>query len=65
MATEAPDPKTFTSWQDAFQYPIPAVRRMEAQLRGDIASGREKVRGLVGFVLLLSMSLLSRLGVLR
>ncbi|KAI9872306.1 MAG: para-aminobenzoate synthase, (PABA) [Pleopsidium flavum] len=48
MATEAPDPKTFTSWQAAFQYPIPAVRRMEAQLRGDVASGREKVRGLVG-----------------
>ncbi|KAL8922557.1 MAG: hypothetical protein Q9208_005060 [Pyrenodesmia sp. 3 TL-2023] len=48
MATEAPDPKTFASWEDAFQYPIAAVRGMERQLRNDIASNREKLRSLVG-----------------
>ena len=48
MTTEAPDPKVFSSWEDAFQYPIPAVRRMEQQLRNDIASNREKLRTLVG-----------------
>ncbi|KAL8879823.1 MAG: hypothetical protein Q9192_008152, partial [Flavoplaca navasiana] len=48
MAGEAPDPKTFGSWEDAFQYPIAAVRGMERQLRNDIASNREKLRSLVG-----------------
>lgn len=48
MGTEAPDPKTFASWEDAFQYPIPVVRGMEKQLRRDIASNREKLRTLVG-----------------
>ncbi|KAI4267140.1 MAG: hypothetical protein L6R38_008394 [Xanthoria sp. 2 TBL-2021] len=48
MATEAPDPKTFGSWEDAFQYPIAAVRGMERQLRNDIGSNREKLRSLVG-----------------
>ena len=48
MAAEAPDPKTFKSWNDAFQYPIPAIRRMEQQLRGDLDANREKLRTLVG-----------------
>ncbi|KAL8985767.1 MAG: hypothetical protein Q9177_004350 [Variospora cf. flavescens] len=48
MAAEAPDPKTFASWEDAFQYPIAAVRGMEKQLRNDIDSNREKLRSLVG-----------------
>lgn len=48
MAAEAPDPKTFASWEDAFQYPIAAVRGMERQLRNDIDSNREKLRSLVG-----------------
>ncbi|KAL9625966.1 MAG: hypothetical protein Q9204_007694, partial [Flavoplaca sp. TL-2023a] len=48
MAGEAPDPKTFRSWEDAFQYPIAAVRGMERQLRNDIGSNREKLRSLVG-----------------
>ena len=52
MALEPPDPKTLTSWTDAFQYQIPAVRRMEKQLRADVAAGRERVRGLVGYVFL-------------
>ena len=49
MAAEAPDPKTFGSWEEAFQYPIPAVRGMEKQLRRDIDSNREKLRTLVGY----------------
>ena len=49
MAAEAPDPKTFGSWEEAFQYPIPAVRGMERQLRRDIDSNREKLRTLVGY----------------
>ena len=48
MAAEAPDPATFKSWEEAFQFPIPAVRRMEQQLRNEIAGNREKVRTLVG-----------------
>lgn len=48
MGTEAPDPKTFASWEEAFQYPIPVVRGMEKQLRRDIDSNREKLRTLVG-----------------
>ncbi|KAL8890033.1 MAG: hypothetical protein Q9215_002765 [Flavoplaca cf. flavocitrina] len=48
MAGEAPDPKTIGSWEDAFQYPIAAVRGMERQLRNDIGSNREKLRSLVG-----------------
>ncbi|KAL8898205.1 MAG: hypothetical protein Q9207_006823 [Kuettlingeria erythrocarpa] len=48
MATGVPDPKTFASWEDAFQYPIAAVRGIERQLRIDIASNREKLRSLVG-----------------
>ncbi|KAL8933318.1 MAG: hypothetical protein Q9211_005844 [Gyalolechia sp. 1 TL-2023] len=48
MAAEAPDPKTFRSWEDAFQYPIAVVRGMERQLRSDIDSDREKLRSLIG-----------------
>ena len=49
MTAEAPDPKTFGSWEEAFQYPVPAVRGMERQLRRDIDSNREKLRTLVGY----------------
>ena len=50
LAAEGPDPKTFKAWEDAFKYPIPAVRRMEQQLRNDISGNRERLRTLVGFV---------------
>ena len=46
---ETPDPKTLESWEDAFQYPVAAVRGMEKQLRGDIDSNRERLRSLVGY----------------
>lgn len=48
MATEAPDPRTFKSWEDAFQYPIPVVRKVEQQLRSNAGENREKLRSLVG-----------------
>ncbi|KAF3033488.1 hypothetical protein E8E12_002125 [Didymella heteroderae] len=48
MAAEAPDPRTFQSWEDAFQYPIPTVRKLEQQLRTTADDNREKLRSLVG-----------------
>ena len=48
LTAEAPDPKTFESWDDAFKYPVPAVRRLEQQLRSDISSNRARLRVLVG-----------------
>jgi hypothetical protein len=49
MASDGPDPQNLKSWQDAFQYPIPTVRRVEQELRRDIASSKEKLRALVGY----------------
>ena len=49
MALDGPDPQSLNSWQDAFQYPIPTVRRVEQELRRDIASNKEKLRALVGY----------------
>lgn len=48
MATDVPDSRSLSSWEEAFQYPIPTVRRVEQELRRDIASNREKLRSLVG-----------------
>jgi hypothetical protein len=48
MATEALDPRTFQSWEDAFQHPIPVVRKLEQQLRNNADENREKLRSLVG-----------------
>ena len=49
MAVEGPDPRSFGSWDDAFQYPVAAVRGMERRLRSDIDSNKEKLRTLVGY----------------
>ena len=48
MTAEAPDPRTFKTWQDAFQYPVPIVRKLELQLRSNVNENREKLRTLVG-----------------
>ncbi|PSN60294.1 hypothetical protein BS50DRAFT_506710 [Corynespora cassiicola Philippines] len=48
MTTEAPDPRNFKSWEDAFQYPVPVVRKLESQLRSSAGDNREKLRSLVG-----------------
>jgi hypothetical protein len=42
------DPSSISSWEDAFQHPVPHVRQLERQLRADLASNKEKLRGLVG-----------------
>lgn len=49
MTNEVPDPRTFQSWEDAFQYPIPTVRKLEQQLRTTADDNREKLRSLVGY----------------
>ncbi len=49
MAAEAPDPKTFESWQEAFKFPVATVRAMERQLRSDAEVNRERLRSLVGY----------------
>jgi hypothetical protein len=49
MATnQAPNPREFKSWEDAFQYPVPVVRRLEQQLRSNINENSDKLRSLVG-----------------
>ena len=48
MANTAPDPRDFASWETAFDYPIPVVRRFEQQLRTNIGENKEKLRSLVG-----------------
>ncbi|KAE9979427.1 hypothetical protein EG327_007032 [Venturia inaequalis] len=48
MTNEGPDPLTFKSWEDAFQYPIPKVRQLEQQLRNHGEDNRHKLRNLVG-----------------
>ncbi|OJD17992.1 hypothetical protein AJ78_01949 [Emergomyces pasteurianus Ep9510] len=48
MATDVPDANSLQSWQEAFQHPIPTIRRVEQELRRDIASNKDKLRSLVG-----------------
>lgn len=50
MSSEAPEPQNLKSWHDAFQYPIPTVRRVEQELHRSIESNKEKLRALVGLV---------------
>lgn len=48
MAAPAPDPQHLTSWEDAFQHPLPIVRKLEHQLRQTISDNQQKLRSLVG-----------------
>jgi hypothetical protein len=48
MAVDLPDPRTFTTWEDVFQHPIPVVRELETRLRSNANENREKLRSLVG-----------------
>ena len=49
MSPITPDAKTLKTSEDAFQLPIPAVRRLEQQLRNDYVANEEKMRQLIGF----------------
>lgn len=49
MANHIPDPRTLETWEDAFQYPIPAVSGMEKKLRANVRENHEKLRTLVGY----------------
>lgn len=48
MTADAPNARTLQTWEDAFQYPIPVVRKLEQQLRSHADDNREKLRSLVG-----------------
>lgn len=48
MAGQIPDLQTLNSWEDAFQSPLPVVRKLEQQLRKNIDDNRSKLRSLVG-----------------
>lgn len=48
--SDPPEPQDLKSWQNAFHYPVPTVRRVEQDLRRDIESNKEKLRALVGSV---------------
>ena len=48
MANTGPDPKTFESWTDAFQHPIPATRKFQEVLRNNAEQNRQKLRTIVG-----------------
>ena len=48
MAADAPNARTLKTWEDAFQHPVPVVRKLEQQLRAHADENREKLRSLVG-----------------
>jgi conserved oligomeric Golgi complex subunit 1 len=48
MAGNAPDPRTFKDWNEAFQHPIPSIRKFERQLHSHASENRQKLRTIVG-----------------
>lgn len=48
MATIPPTPSTLGSWEEAFNHPLPVVRKLESQLRTQISDNQNKLRSLVG-----------------
>lgn len=48
MAAIPPAPSTLQSWEEAFNHPLPVVRKMESQLRTQISDNQTKLRSLVG-----------------
>lgn len=48
MATIPPTPSTLRSWEEAFDHPLPVVRKLESQLRTQISENQNKLRSLVG-----------------
>lgn len=48
MAAQIPEARSLATWEDAFQHPLPVVRKLEQQLRRNIEENRQKLRSLVG-----------------
>lgn len=48
MAAIPPAPSTLQSWEEAFNHPLPVVRKLESQLRTQISDNQTKLRSLVG-----------------
>lgn len=48
MAAIPPTPSTLRSWEEAFNHPLPVVRKLESQLRTQISENQNKLRSLVG-----------------
>jgi hypothetical protein len=48
MASIPPTPSTIRSWEEAFDHPLPVVRKLESQLRTQITENQNKLRSLVG-----------------
>lgn len=48
MASAIPSPSALRSWDEAFQHPLPIVRKLEHQFRQTILSNQETLRSLVG-----------------
>jgi hypothetical protein len=48
MAAIPPTPSTIRSWEEAFDHPLPVVRKLETQLRTQITENQNKLRSLVG-----------------
>jgi hypothetical protein len=48
MTSIPPTPSTIRSWEEAFDHPLPVVRKLESQLRTQITENQNKLRSLVG-----------------
>jgi hypothetical protein len=48
MASTVVDPKTFESWNEAFQHPVQSTRKFEQALRNHADQNRQKLRNIVG-----------------
>jgi hypothetical protein len=56
MASEVIDLATLESWQEAFKYPVGTTRHIEQRLRTEIASNRDRLRTLAGYISLIQRS---------
>ena len=52
MTSEAFDIAALKSWQEAFEYPLGTTRQIEHGLRVEIANNKDRLRTLVGYILL-------------
>jgi hypothetical protein len=56
MTSEGFDLGGLKSWQEAFEYPLGTTRQIEHGLRAGIASNRDRLRTLVGYIILTQRS---------